>query len=107
MKIDIVIVNATTGEKDNFKDEHMDRDAQGNIQIAPFIQKIAQLGFDNIKGCALSVYSHFENNFIFIGLEGKADTIKAQYVDLNNPLQIKYRPVSSTIEPAANQSTKQ
>ena len=85
----------------------MERDAHGNIQIAPFISKISQLGFDNIKGCALSVYSHFESNFIFIGLEGKADTIKAQYVDLNNPLQIKYRPVSSTIEQPSGNGSKQ
>ena len=99
MKIDIVIINATTNEKDNFKDELIERDFQGNIQIAPFIQKISHLGFEHIKGCALSVYSHFESNYIFIGLEGKAETIKAQYIDLSQPLMIKFRPVSSMAEP--------
>lgn len=98
-----MIINAATDEKDNFKDEILERDAQGNILIAPFITKIAQLGFNAIKGCALSVYSHEEANYIYIGLEGKAELIKAQYVNFQHPLQIKYRPVQS----APAQETKQ
>jgi len=84
----------------------IERDAQGNILISPFIHKISQLGFNHIKGCALSVYSHFDDNYIFIGIEGKADLVKAQYLDLNQPLMIKYRPVQQSLEPVPKPTPK-
>lgn len=76
-QIDVVIINASTNEKESFKDEMLERDQNGNIMLVAFIQKIVGFGFGNIKGCALSVYSHYEDTYIFIGQEGQTDFVKS------------------------------
>jgi hypothetical protein len=84
------LINGTTSEKDNFKNEQLDRDSHGNILIAPFLQKVINCGF-GLTGCAISVCAA-DDSFTFIGQEGSFETIKATDVDLSRgPLQLKYR----------------
>lgn len=77
-----------------FKDQKLDRDSEGNIVIGPFVDNLLNIGFLN-KGCSISVFSKYENSYIYLGVEGDISVINKSFVDLQpgGSLTLKWRPV--------------